>query len=328
MNEPLSTHADLYPEAVILEVTNACNLRCLHCHFHGEGAPRRRPIGFMSPRLWRRVLDELAHWSRPVDLLTHGAGEPLLYPHLEDLLAHAVRLPHIKVGFMTNGMLLNAAWAEKLLDLQVDFLALSIDGVVPATHDAVRRNASLELIEHNVRHLIDRKRQTGSSKPSLSLNMVLYPHVVEQADDFVDRWLPYAETITLATFRPIGSRRLWPPSQQPPPFRPCALLWKQVVIAWDGRMGLCCEDIHLDVPVGSLDQESVLDVFRHGPDLVAHRAAHLRGDLTNLPLCRECDVWGAEIPLEEGHHLRGDISTFTVRTPAYRLFRPERIPPA
>ncbi len=326
MNPALDTEATLFPEEVILEVTNACNLRCRFCHFHGEKAPRRRPIGFMTRELWHRVLDELSHWPRPVHLLTHGAGEPLLYPDLGDLLTQAVRQSHLRVGFMTNGMLLNAAWTEKLLELQVDFLALSIDGVVPETHDAVRRHASLDRIEQNVRYLIERKRQTGSLKPSLVFNMVLYPHVVDQGEDFVERWLPHAETITLATFRPIGSRRLWPPAEEPPPFRPCALLWKQVVIGWDGRLGLCCEDIHLEVPVGSVKHQPVLDLFRLSPELRRYRAAHRLGLLKDLPLCQTCQVWAAEISLEEKHlHVAG-IPAVMIRTPAYRLYRPERTP--
>lgn len=314
----------LYPQEIILEVTNACNLRCRHCHFHGDGAPRRRPIGFMEPRLWRRVLDELSQWSQPVCLLTHGAGEPLLYPHLPDLLREATRLPLVQVGFMTNGMLLDATWAERLLDWQVDFLALSIDGVDPQTHDAVRRNASLERIQHHVRYLIERKRRTGSSKPKISFNMVLYPHITDQAEAFVDRWLPYAETITLATFRPIGSRKLWPPSQQPPAFHPCPLLWRQCVIAWNGQVGLCCEDIHVEVPVGTVWDKPLLDLFRHGAVLQHYRQTHSRGQIQELPLCAECQVWAADTVLEEDRHLRAGLSSVMVRTPAYRLYRPER----
>lgn len=324
MNNPSCPNGPSHPQEVILEVTNACNLRCRHCHFHGDGAARRRPIGFMNPRLWNRVLEELSQWTHPVHLLTHGAGEPLLYPHLEELLSKATRLPLVQVGFMTNGMLLDAAWTEKLLDLQVDFLALSIDGVVPQTHDAMRRNASLELVEHHVRHLIERKRTTGSTKPKLSFNMVLYPHMTDQAEAFVDRWLPHAETITLATFRPIGSRKFWPPSQQAPPFRPCSLLWKQCVIAWDGRMGLCCEDIHLEVPVGSLDKTPLLELFCHSHVLQHYRQAHSRVKTQELALCADCQVWAAETVLEEERQIRAGIPTLMVRTPAYRLFRPER----
>lgn len=312
-----------YPREVILEVTNHCNLRCRHCHFHGQGTLKRRPLGHMSPHLWRRLLDELATWPQPVTLLTHGAGEPLLYPHLDELLDRAARIPHVRLGFMTNGMLLDSQWTERILAFRVDFLALSIDGVVPETHDAVRRNASLERIERNVVHLIERKTNSGSTTPRLSFNMVLYPHILDQGEAFVDRWIPYAESITLATFRPIGSRHLWAPSQAPP-FQPCRLLWEQCVIAWDGRVGLCCEDIHMDVQTGSAVERPLAELFQHSPVLARYRQAHEMGRHDTLLLCNTCHVWGADIKLEQRREIRGGLPVSVVSTPAYRLYVPER----
>ncbi len=311
-----------FPEEVILEVTNLCNLRCRHCHFHGDTAQRRRPLGSMDPSVWRSVLDDMAHWPRPVTLLTHGAGEPLLYPFLGDLLAAAKSLPHLRVGFMTNGMLLDATWTERLLDLRVDFLALSIDGVDPRTHDAVRRNARLELIEYNVRHLIKRKDERGSTSPALYFNMVLYPHIVRQGEDFVAHWISVADAVTLSTFRPIGERTLWRPHEAPP-FRPCPLLWRQCVVAWDGRLGLCCEDIHLEVPAGSVRDEPLLHLFRTSPILGLYRRHHVEHALDNLPLCNGCHVWGAETVLEVAREDIAGFSVMTTRTPAYRLYRKE-----
>lgn len=311
-----------WPEEVIVEVTNHCNLRCRHCHFHGQTAPRRRPLGHMDPSVWRRVLDDMARWRKPVTLLTHGAGEPLLYPHLTELLAAAKRLSHVRVGFMTNGMLLDAAWAERLLNLQVDFLALSIDGVDPSTHDAVRRNAQLQQIERNVRNLITRKAQRRSASPVLYFNMVMYPHIADQGPAYAARWISAADAVTLSAFRPVGQKTLWAP-REAPPFKPCPLLWRQCVVAWDGRVALCCEDIHLDVPVGSVRDAPLLDVFRQSPVLAHHRRLHLEKTLDGLPLCRDCHVWGGDTVLEETRENLEGFSVVVTRTPAYCQYRKE-----
>lgn len=315
-----------FPKEVILEVTNLCNLRCRHCHFHGDTARRGRPLGHMDPSLWRIVLAEMAHWKTPVTLLTHGAGEPLLYPFLTELLAEAKRLPNLRVGFMTNGMLLDACWTERLLDLEVDFLAFSIDGVNPQTHDAVRRNARLQLIEDNVRHLVRCKAQRGSTNPTLHFNMVLYPHIADQGEAFVARWISAAETISLSVFRPVGKKTLWAPDQSPP-FTPCPLLWRQCVIAWDGRVGLCCEDIHLDVPLGSVREESVMRIFQQSPILSHYRRHHLEKTLANLPLCNSCHMWGGDRVIEETRRNLAGLSVAVTRTPAYCLYRKETFSP-
>uniref|UniRef100_A0A831ZT90 Radical SAM/SPASM domain-containing protein n=1 Tax=Desulfacinum infernum TaxID=35837 RepID=A0A831ZT90_9BACT len=311
-----------YPHEVIVEVTNACNLRCRYCHFHGDAAPRTRPLGHMDPAVWHSVLEDLARWEKPVTLLTHGAGEPLLSPHLPELLKCAKQIPHLRVGFMTNAMLLDSAWTERLLDLRVDFLALSIDGVDPETHDAVRQNARLNIIERHVRHLIRRKAERQSATPALSFNMVLYPHIEDQGPAFVERWMPYAETITLSRFRPIGERTLWP-SHANPPFRPCSLLWHQCVIAWDGRVGLCCEDIHLDVPTGSVLNQPLLQIFRHSPVFNAYRRHHLERRVEGLALCARCHIWGGDMVLQEWRETLAGCSVRVTQTPAYRMYRKE-----
>ncbi|MFZ0450685.1 MAG: radical SAM protein, partial [Desulfatiglandaceae bacterium] len=143
-----------YPKEVILEVTNRCNLKCRYCHFHGIEALPGRPLGDMKRKTWENILMQIGEWPGPVTLMTHGAGEPLLYPDLSDLLQKAKKIPHLSVGFMTNGMLLDKSWVARLIELQIDWLALSIDGVVPETHDFFRRRADLRKIEENVMWLI------------------------------------------------------------------------------------------------------------------------------------------------------------------------------
>lgn len=287
----------LFPSEIVLEVTNVCNLRCRYCHFHSAQAKRRRKIEHMDKSLWTKVLKELGGWPHPVSLLTHGAGEPLLYPHLVDLLQQAKQIPNLKVGFMTNAMLLDANWAKRLVDMQIDFLAFSIDGIYPQTHDYFRRNASLQSIETNLSRLIHEKKEQKSQLPHLSFNMVGYEQILDQAEGYVRRWLPHAQSVSIAKFRPVGSRTLWDNRGQTPPFRPCPLLFNQLVIGVDGRVGLCCEDINLEVTVGKIQESSIMEIYNHSKALNKFRQAHERQDLRQLPLCRDCHVWGGDIPL-------------------------------
>ena len=308
------------PNEIVLEVTNRCNLRCRHCHFHGAGARRTRPLGSMERKTWEKVLEELQSWSSPVNLLTHGAGEPLLYPGLYDLLCEAKQLSHVNVGYMSNGMLLDQRWASMLVDLQVDWLALSIDGVVPETHDHFRVNADLKLIEENVSRLIEEKTNRGSDLPVLNFNMVGYPEILDQTEDYVKKWLPYAGAVMISTFRPTGSRKLWDVAA-PLPFRPCPLLYHQMVISYDGQVGLCCEDINLDVPLGSVSANSLEDIYNTSPRLLEYRRNHQRGEIENLALCADCHVWGGDAVLNRRKYKLGGMDIDHTISPAFQVFR-------
>jgi len=308
-----------YPNEIILEVTNHCNLNCRHCHFHGQEAVKKRPLGAMKKETWLRALEAIGTLPKPVTLLTHGAGEPLLYPQLEALLTEAKKIEGLNVGFMTNAMLLNDRWADFLIDHQIDLIAFSIDGTEKATHDYFRRGADLEKIERHVFNLINKKQKRNCPLPRLTFNMVAYPEIIDQSEAYVQKWLPHASAVSIATFRPIGSRRLW---QDAPPvdFRPCPLLYHQFVIGFDGTVGLCCEDINSTVNLGSILHRPIEEIY-NSDAIKRYRHKHETNDIDGLPLCRDCDVWAGDIPLASERLRLGEMSVQRTETPAFTSYK-------
>ncbi len=311
---------DLFPNSISLEVTNHCNLRCRHCHFHAHKDLQRRKLGFMKPHVWIRVLDELKEINRPVYLVSNGVGEPLLYNYLPDLLKRAKKIPTISVGFMSNGMLLDKKWADRLVDLQVDFISISIDGTDATTNDYFRVNADLKLIEKNISYLIEKKIKEKSSFPKLHFNMVGYPEILYQEMSYVRKWMPVAEEVNIFSFRPIGSRKLWS-GQQEIPFKPCPLLWQQMVISHEGKIGLCCVDDNDDVHIGKLEGSSLYDIYNFNPKLLFYREKHLKNELSDLLLCADCHIWAGDVILEKKDILLDDMKIKYLKTPACTHYR-------
>lgn len=309
-----------YPTEIILELTNVCNLKCRYCHFHGGDGPKKRALAYMEERIWKKVLDEIALWTQPVTLVTHGAGEPLLYDRLESVLRRTSEIPNAYAGFMTNAMRLDEQNIQMILENNVKWLALSIDGVNPVTHDFFRVNARLDQIEANVLKLIETRRCLGVDIPSLQFNMVGYPDILDQVQPYLLKWLPHASQVTVATFRPIGSRHLWENRTQFV-FQPCRLIEKQLVIAVNGDVGLCCEDIHLDVPLGNVLDQSILDIYNSSSKLLEYRSAHHEGKIDDLVLCRDCHVWASDKIMNRRSFALGDMEIEETVTPAYRMYQ-------
>lgn len=277
----------VYPKQVILEVTSNCNLRCKGCALHGPQQFTKRHHGFMKEAIWRKAITEIGSWSVEVNLTTHGGGEPLLHPSLKELLLFASGFSNIKTGFLSNAMLLDRNWTDFLLTTGLDWIAFSVDGTDPETHKVVRKGSDLKVIERNINYFIEAASKTASS-PQILLNMVQYEEVASQSEEFVKKWLPYVNTVMLSHYRNPPSSKRWPgvPEQK----EPCSLLWSQMVIAWDGRMGLCCEDFDIECCLGQIDEHNLLSIW-NGEKINEIRQMHKDGRQKEIYLCKACDTW-------------------------------------
>ncbi|MEE4355740.1 MAG: radical SAM protein [Desulfococcaceae bacterium] len=284
------------PSQVVLEVTNACNLKCKGCAVHGPHRFVTRPVLMMKEKLWRTVIEEAGSWNHDINLTLHGGGEPLLHPHLRDIIAYAKTFPRLNTGFLTNGMLMDRTWSEFVLEKNMDWIAFSIDGVLPETHKIVRQKSDLYRIEKNLATLLELRQKNGSGKPAVSLNMVTYEEVADQQEAFLAKWLHLVDSISISHYRNPPSSRRWP--RVPLERTPCFLLWNQMIIASDGRLGLCCEDFNIDYCIGKVGEKTLAELW-NGPEMTKMRKLQEQGDWDKHPMCRICDTWADNYPQKE-----------------------------
>ncbi len=118
---------------VYWEITTGCNLRCLHCR-RTEALYKPSPEELSGDEA-RALVDDLASLGRPVLILS--GGEPLFRKDMLGIAAYAQN-HGLPLGIATNGTLLNADKARTLRQVGIHYASVSLDGAVPATHDALR----------------------------------------------------------------------------------------------------------------------------------------------------------------------------------------------
>jgi MoaA/NifB/PqqE/SkfB family radical SAM enzyme len=124
---------DQCPMLVIWEVTQACDLACVHCRASAQS--ERHPHELTTAQGFR-LLDEIRSFGEPLMVFT--GGDPLKRPDLYDLIRYSVGL-----GLRTNVTpsatpLLTAEAIQGFKDAGVTRMAISLDGPDAATHDEVR----------------------------------------------------------------------------------------------------------------------------------------------------------------------------------------------
>src|SRR3954447_9030455 len=144
------------PEHLQVEVSGACNLRCRMCLVRYAPAVGRRE-GAFAYEDYLELVDSLPDLRR---LTLQGLGEPLLSPHLLDMVRHAAGRG-IHVGFNTNGVLLTRGVARALVAAGAGHVHVSLDGATAATYEDVRhgtgrapRRGQFERVVANLRGLI------------------------------------------------------------------------------------------------------------------------------------------------------------------------------
>jgi radical SAM protein len=121
------------PFIAIWEVTQACDLACVHCRASAQ--PDRHPME-LSTAEGKRLIDQIAALKVPVFVLT--GGDPIKRPDLFELIGHAHSVG-VRVSLTPSATpLLTRDIVVRLKEAGLARLAVSMDGASTETHDAFR----------------------------------------------------------------------------------------------------------------------------------------------------------------------------------------------
>jgi heme b synthase len=115
------------------EVTRSCNLACVHCRASALCGPY---AGELDTAGCKKLLDEIAAFSKPVIILT--GGEPLLRPDIFEIADYGNQ-KGLRMVMATNGTLVTEEIARKLVDVGIMRVSISIDGLNAESHDKFRK---------------------------------------------------------------------------------------------------------------------------------------------------------------------------------------------
>jgi len=126
-------------------LTEKCNLKCTHCYQNGYGSDELTLDEIQS--VIREISSTLNIWQKAYDLdfspsVNITGGEPLLRNDLYDIIASFKNI-EFDIYLLTNGILIDSQIAEKLFDLGVKGVQVSIEGP-ENIHDAIRGKNSFK----------------------------------------------------------------------------------------------------------------------------------------------------------------------------------------
>lgn len=125
---------DQSPFLVIWEVTQACDLACIHCR--AEAQPFRHPLEMTTDEGYK-LIDEVSRFGRPLFVLT--GGDPIKRRDILDIIRYGDD-KGLRMAMTPSGTsLMTSEVVASLKAAGLSRLAVSLDGSTPAIHDTFRK---------------------------------------------------------------------------------------------------------------------------------------------------------------------------------------------
>lgn len=287
------------PNALWIEPTNVCNLRCIMCP---NSIISQKKLGFMDFKLYQKIIDEAKSYISYAVLCI--SGESLLHKNFPEMVKYA-KDNGIAVYVSTNCTALTPVLSKKLLKAGLDWINFSFDGCSKKTYEKVRVNANFEKSLKNVTDFLKLKKEL-KAKTQVDLQILVmdddgkkdYLENVEKFKaNFTDLPLDCIQVRQPSTWGGYFSgTEKFKPRDLTKEFSPCSYLWSSMAVLWDGRIVACCSDFFGENVLGKFPEKTLKEIWNDEP-IVGFRKSMRNGKYLKFNKnCRDCDsLWEKKV---------------------------------
>lgn len=288
------------PAFLSAEPTTVCNLGCPECPSGLKAFSR--PTGSMDLEMFGRLMSQTK--EHLIYLILYFQGEPYLNPLFGEMVKRA-KAKNIVTATSTNGHYLTERYARITVESGLDELIISLDGIDQQTYSYYRRGGDLERVLEGIKTLIRVRKEMKATHPFIHLQFIVMKQNEHQIPGFlklsrelgVDRAVLksaqiYSEEDQNSILPENSSRKRYHKDSQgvlhqiTPLRKRCWRMWHGAVVTWDGRMVPCCYDKDAHYQMGTLDSQSLDEIWR------SERYRSFRNrilkDRDSIDICRNC----------------------------------------
>ncbi len=158
---------------VVWNSTRTCNLKCVHCYMDSDA---RKYKGELSTEEAKRFIDDLAEFKVPV--LLFSGGEPLIRPDFFELAEYA-RDKGIRPTLSTNGTLITREVAQRIKDIGVGYVGISLDGLREVNDKFRGRPGAFQAAMQGIQNCVAVNQRVG-------LRFTINSHNLAELDNIFD----------------------------------------------------------------------------------------------------------------------------------------------
>lgn len=305
-----------YPESIMLEVTNHCNLRCITCpreYAYGHEMDK----GFMDIEKLKKVVDEAYPYVDSIGLT--GLGETLMYKQIEEAVDYVRSKNQGIIMFVSiNAHLPKSAEISSRLADKLDTIQISMDGVEDI-YETVRLKSDYSFFIKNVKEIV---KSTEGKRADVVFNFVAVKENYHQMADIVkvasEIGVKYVNitpfNVASVTAHDIGYYKLFQSEdfkrelsrakqmsdrvgnidfttwdfKSEAGFKKCDFPWSHFYVTWDGYATPCCaKPFPKELNFGNVFEDGLLNCL-NSDDYQEFRAQWYRNETPKF--CEKCHM--------------------------------------
>ncbi|HJB66739.1 MAG TPA: radical SAM protein [Candidatus Mailhella merdavium] len=231
---------------IVTGVSN-CNIACRFCQQTFEDVPFR----MMDPAIFRKAIDAVPQ-NIPIKVSMTPYTEPLLLHNLLPMIEYAVtQRPVAEIGFNTNGVLLNRRRIERIVDIQMKYIIISLNMPDRESYEWFTGKDFFVRVTENIKLLHTMKLERKSMYPKVIVQLLHHPKLENVLEESVRHWKQYANNVWMreisipgntveARERLLESLGNNPFEEQIPALYPCVSPFISAAIDVNGYYVPCC----------------------------------------------------------------------------------------
>ncbi|MCK4994201.1 MAG: radical SAM protein [Candidatus Omnitrophica bacterium] len=282
----------IFPPMVVLEITNVCNLECIHCPHVLISKQKDYKPRHMKWETFSKIVEEVSLHDNIIFRLLSD-GEPLMHPRFLDMIRLAKNKGITPINFITNGVFLNEEMSAGILEAGVEVVEISLDALTKQTYEKIRKNSDYELVMSNVNRFIE-LRNIKEAQTKIMVSIIDQPESRHEINEFENYWTPKVDRVIKRKYTSIGGLINISRIQQANEEKrwPCPQLWRRIFINVDGYAEYCVEDWHDQSIIGDVNETSLREIWSF-PEYEKIRSLQLLKRFSEIPYCAGCKDWQA-----------------------------------
>jgi radical SAM protein with 4Fe4S-binding SPASM domain len=286
-----------FPLCIDIELTNNCNLHCLFCPT-GTGASARNK-GFMSEETFMNIMASLKGYN--VGLRFSRWGEPTLHRDIIKFFTIAKENGHL-LHLNTNGQLLNENIVKKMVELGLDSIKFSFQGVDEKTYQEMRQDSSFSTLINNIK--MTHQIRGDELLPYIHVATTTTYESDSEIEKFKEKMKPYCDYVTIGKTKlehidikkttklndkqkSVLAKLKTKESMIEERFKMCHEVFGKISIDWDGQVSACASDYNREMIIGDIWKNTISEIF-HNETAKKYRDILRKREFENIPHCRRC----------------------------------------